>query len=283
MSDLAISFHGGSTATSINNILSTVAGGLTPVLVPNSQGVLPALSELRAFLPYANGTLFAVNAYKDFSNILTFTPQGGLYTFASIFAAGNSDGLAHPFDIALGGDGHIYVSNQDVLPSATSSAITYYEGPTMDHPGKYKGIFIDGFFTLRGIATDGKDWFVADEGDSKTPGSVAIYDSSGKLKSSTPINKPVHLLYDGSQYLYISSEQDNAVYRWDLKNPPVQFVSSTAQAPIDHTSGLALTATNLFVGSRKSFSVNTYPLSSPSAGSVYVQGLADNPEFVGFL
>ena len=29
------------------------------------------------------------------------------------------------------------------------------------------------------------------------------------------MNQPVHLLFDGSKYLYIGSEKDNAVYRFD--------------------------------------------------------------------
>ncbi|HEY3744149.1 MAG TPA: hypothetical protein VGL53_30095 [Bryobacteraceae bacterium] len=288
MSDLCISFHGGSTASSINNILSVIPNtSLTPVLAPNASGVLPALSELRGFFVDSNGSLFVVNAYKDFSNILTFQPQnGGGYTFDSIFAAGATDGLAHPFCAVAGGDGHIYVSNQDVLSGASSSAITYYEGPTLTHPGKYKGVFIDGFITLRGIATDGSNWFVADEGDSKNPGTVAVYDKNGELKTSVKVNQAVHLLYDGAKYLYIGSEGDNAVYQWDPAgdSQPVKFVSSTTTVPINHTSGLAISNAYLFVASRKSFSVNSYQISNPAATAVVlVSGLADDPEFILYM
>jgi len=287
MSDLCISFHGGSTATSINNVLAvTSTAAVTPMLVPNATGVIPALSELRGFfLDPGSGSLFVVNAYKNFSNILTFSRQGTAYAFNGIFAAGDSDGLAHPFCAVPGGDGHIYVSNQDVLTGATSSAITYYEGPSMENPGKYKGVFIGGFITLRGIATDGKDWYVADEGDSSHPGAVSVYDSNGKLKTSVQIKQPVHLLYDGSQYLYVGSEGDNAVYQWDPKgsSQPTQFVASTTSVPIDHTSGLALSNGYILVASRKSFSVNSYLISDPSTATVFVKGLADNPEFILYL
>lgn len=289
MSDLCISFHGGSTATSINNILLAVpAHSLTPVLAPNASGAMPALSELRGFfLDTDDGNLYVVNGYKDFSSILVFQPQtGGGYTFYSIFAAGATDKLAHPFCAVPGSDGHIYVSNQDVITGASSSAITYYEGPSMKHPGTYKGVFIDGFITLRGIATDGSNWYAADEGDSKNPGTVAMYDSSGKLKTSVKINQPVHLLWDGAQYLYIGSEGDNAVYQWDPASggQPVKFIASTTKVPIDHTSGLAISNGYMFVASRKSFSVNSYQIANPgTTGSVVVSGLVDDPEFMLYL
>ena len=286
MSQLAISFHGGSTATSVNNLLSVSSGGaLTPLLVPDSTGAMPALSELRGFFTDPAGTLYVVNAYKNFSNILSFKPSGGAYAFDRIFASGSGDGLAHPFCAVLAPDGDIYVSNQDVLSGQTSSAITRYEGPSKKHPGKYKGVFIDGFTTLRGIATDGKLWYVADEGNDKVAASVGIFDGDGKPQDSLSIKQPVHLLYDGSQYLYIGSEKDNAVYRYDCTNggSPAAFVTSSSSAPIDHTSGLALAGGNLYVGSRKGMSVNQYPLANPSAGSVAVSKLVDNPEFVAFL
>ena len=286
MSNLYISFHGGSTGTSVNNLLAS--DDLQPLLAPSAVGVLPALCELRGFLTDTHGTLYVVNAYKDFSNILTFSPPAAgtqTYTFASIFASGAKDGLAHPFGAVFGPDGDLYVSNQDTLPGQKSSAVTRYEGPTKTHPGKYKGVFADKFVTLRGIATDNTYWYFADEGDSKNPGTVWIYDSNGKESNSLSIDDPVHLLYDGSQYLYIGSEAKNEVYQYDTKNggQPVKFVTSTAGAPLDDTSGLAISGEDIFVGSRKGMSVNQYPLSNPSGGSTFVENLPDNPEFLLFL
>jgi hypothetical protein len=290
MSSLSISFHGGSSANSINNILAVpTSGSFVPQLAPNSRGSLPALSELRGFFTDSNGNLYVLNSHKDFSNILTFeapSAAGDPYTFTGVFASGAKDGLSHPFCAVLASDGHIYVSNQDPLSGQTSSAITYYEGPSMAHPGKYKGVFADSFITLRGIATDGTYWYVADEGDSKTPAAVWIYDSSGKRQSnSLSVNQPVHLLYDGSRYLYIGSESDNAVYRYDTKNggAPAKFISSLTTAPIDRTAGVAISGQTIYVASRKGQLVNQYPLSNSSAGTTYVKGLADQPEFILFF
>jgi hypothetical protein len=97
------------------------------------------------------------------------------------------------------------------------------------------------------------------------------------------VNEPVHLLYDGSRYLYIGSEKDNAVYAFDTSGSSYNvtpFITSTAAVPISHTSGLAISNGTFYVGSRKGFSINQYPMTSPTHGSVYVKGLADDPEFL---
>jgi hypothetical protein len=249
---------------------------------------MPALSELRGFTTDAAGTLYVVNAYKHFSQILTFSKPavpGGPFTFASVFVGGKDSQLAHPFCAAFGSDGHLYVSNQD--PNSKGSiAITYYEGPTMKHPGRLKGIFADGFTALRGIATDGSLWYVADAGDSKTPGSVSILDASGKHQGSLAVNQPVHLLYDGSKYLYIGSEKDNAVYRFDTTGNATSvtpFIASSKTAPIDHTSGLAIANGVFYLASREGLAINQYSLTDPSSGTVFISGLADNPEFIASL
>jgi hypothetical protein len=147
-------------------------------------------------------------------------------------------------------------------------------------------VFAGGFITLRGIATNGTNWYVADEGDTKTPGSVSIFDASGKEQSSLSVNQPVHLLYDGSRYLYIGSEKDNAVYQYDTTGSATTvspFIQSSKTVPIDHTGGLAIWNGSFYVASRVGMAINQYPLTQPGSGSVYVSGLADNPEFISSL
>jgi hypothetical protein len=289
VSTLCASFHGGSSASAINTVL-----GIDPqraptfMLAPRADGVLPALSELRGLTTDKSGTLYVVNAYKDFSQILTFAPPaaaGQPWTFSAIFAGGKSSQLFHPFCAVFGADGHLYVSNQDPNDQG-SVAITYYEGPTMKHPGTVKGVFVDGFLTLRGIATNGTSWYVADEGNSTTPGSVSIFDANGKKQSSFEVKQPVHLLYDGSRYLYIGSEKDNAVYQYDTTgtaSSASKFIESSHTVPIDHTGGLAISNGSFYVASRVGKAINEYPLTDPGAGRVYVSELADHPEFIAAL
>jgi hypothetical protein len=289
MPTLFASFHGGSVANAINSILSISPSSPPSVMLsPNTAGVMPALSELRGFTTDAAGTLYVVNAYKNFSQILTFSKPavpGGPFTYASVFIGGKDSELAHPFCAAFGSDGHLYVSNQD--PNSKGSiAVTYYEGPTMKHPGRLKGIFADGFTALRGIATNGTLWYVADAGDSKTAGSVSIFDASGKKQTSLSVHQPVHLLYDGSKYLYIGSEKDNAVYQFDTTGSGTSvtpFIESSPTVGIDHTSGLAIVDDVFYVASRIGMSINQYSLTQPSSGSVFISGLADNPEFIATL
>jgi hypothetical protein len=292
MSNLSISFHGGSEATSINNVLAfTPTDDLTPILSPNSGGAMPALSELRGlFSDPTTGKLYVVNAFKDFSQILTFSAplnSGSSYTFDGVFAGGKDSQLAHPFCAVYGADGNVYVSNQDPLSNQKTSAITCYEGPDSANPGKFKSVFGPGFFTLRGIATDGCNWYVAGAVDSKQPAAVWIYDSKGTPQPDPlPVNEPVHLLYDGSRYLYIGSEKDNAVYQYDTHEGGTSldtFICTSTAVPIDHTAGLAIFNGYFYVASRKGMAINQYELASPSTGSVYVSKLADSPEFILFL
>jgi hypothetical protein len=112
---------------------------------------------------------------------------------------------------------------------------------------------------------------------------VSILDASGKQQGSLAVNQPVHLLFDGSKYLYIGSEKDDAVYRFDTTGNATSvtpFIASSKTAPIDHTSGLAIADGVFFVGSREGFAINQYSLAEPSSGSVFISGLQDNPEFI---
>jgi hypothetical protein len=100
------------------------------------------------------------------------------------------------------------------------------------------------------------------------------------------VSEPVHLLYDGTKYLYIGSEKDNAVYQYDTTGNATTvspFIKSSTAAPIDHTGGLAIADGSFYVASRKGMAINQYPLAQPDSGRVFVSGLADNPEFIAQL
>ena len=291
---LAISFHGGGSgpkgSKAVNNILvPSASGSTTHLLGPNQDGFMPALWELRGFFADpTSGDLFVVNAYKDCSAIFRFTSSAGAatpYRYAGIFAAGPGAHLNHPFCAALGPDGDVYVSNQDPEGGRTSGAITVYQGSTTAVPGTFVRVFADGFTALRAIATDGVYWYAADAGSTSTPGGVQVFDQHGAPQPQGPLNvpQPVHLLYDGARYLYIGSEAKNSVYRYDTTRPgdPDLFVDGSRQ--IDHTSGLAISSTALYVASRKGRNVYRYPLADPTSGQSFVTKLPDYPEFLSFL
>jgi hypothetical protein len=274
MAMMVISFHGGfaSTPSTINTLATFQLGG-----------PLPGLRELRGFIVGLDGHLYLVNGYKDNSLVLQFTSPaaGSPVTFLMNFV---TDHLSHPFDLAFGPDGHLYVSNQD------SNEVTRYEGPGDKHPGSYKGTFLSGFSVLRGLACDGNYWYIADEkGGTNKTGAVLGYDLTGKPAGSVAVADPVHLLSSGG-YIYVGSGSGNQVLAFkggDFTDAPTTVVGSALTPAINATAGLAIPGDGfLYVASRKGQQVLRYPLTPPTTatnGSVFLDALPDQPEFIGML
>jgi hypothetical protein len=294
---ITVAFHGGGGSTSHTNLHS----------YPNDTKILstgpsdPSLStaELRGFVLGATKSdatdLYVLNSEKSKSEILRYEAKGdGTYHNGKVWA---TEHLHHPFDAVWGPGGNLYVSNQD--PSHDNQIhITVYNSS-----GKFVGDFAKGFAVLRGITWVGKTLWVADEkgGPNKT-GAVIAYACDSKF-SGTPtgdsiaVTDPVHVLYDGSRYLYIGSESGNCVYLYDTTQPITQTLavvaSSSASANINKTSGIAIAnvggVSYLYVGSREGQAVNQYILNtsvSPPTTSnpkVVLSKLGDDVEFVGVL
>ena len=75
---LAVSFHGGATLPGINNVYAFSHGKAGRVMLgaPNAPdpGLMPALSELRAFVASSDGSfLFVANGSKDRNQVVRFT------------------------------------------------------------------------------------------------------------------------------------------------------------------------------------------------------------------
>lgn len=288
MSTVFVSFHGGSSATSVNNIIAFPDSG-TPyaVLAPSTTpafGVLPALRELRGFMLSSSGEhLYVANGSKDTSQVLRFHASpapGTTWTFKDVYA---DKGLAHPFDLTTGFDGHLYVSNQD------TNTVTAYSGH-----GSEPSTFMRGLKKVRGIAFDGKHLYIADAGAD----SVTAYDRAAKPVGAVQVNSPVHLLYDGSRWLYVGSETANAVVACDTHHVKAAKTVKVIRSDtgIKHTAGLALGndddggSVTMFVASREGRQVLGYPLSfsggAPKSArtkpTVVLDSniLADYPEFV---
>lgn len=293
---LAVSFHGGAPSTTdhahhhddatvINTILTVDGTTLATALAPNG----PTLRELRGFaFARSTGELYVVNAYKKSSAIYVFDPPsadvvGAPHVYSETFATGEPGQLEHPFDIAFGPDGNVYVSNQDP-PGA--GYVSKFQGPTADAAGgAFLGVFVGDFAAVRGLACDGTHWYVSDAGSKSKPAGVWIYDLTGKATATEPLGvpQPVHLLYDGAQYLYIGSESTDSVYRLDTTAAdPVPTVLVDGTGIIDKTSGLALDGTTLFVASRKGRRLFQADLSSdaPTLTPFGPDSLGDEPEFV---
>lgn len=277
MSAWLISFHGGDATnpSPVNTLLTMQLGG-----------PLPALRELRGFTVGPDGNLYVVNGYKDSSAILQFGAASTLpAAFASIWTNSN---LNHPFALVFGPDKNLYVSNQD------SNAVTVYQGPSGANPGQYIKTFISsGLRAVRGLACDGQYWYVADEqGGSKKAGAVLIYDLNGNVQENAiTVTDPVHLFFDGTQYLYIGSGSGNSVMVYDTKapnyTPPSIFGTSKPNPAIDATAGLAAPGDGfIYVASRKGRQILKYPLTTSTTagqGAVLFDQLPDQPEFIALL
>ncbi len=251
-------------------------------------GPLPSMRGLRAFAVGPDGNLYVVNAYKGNSLIFQFGSAASLpAAYQTTFV--DSTYLSHPFDLVFGSDGTLYVSNQD------NNEVTTFQGPSAKNPGAYIGVFVTlkSSDTLRGIATDGTYWYLADEtGGKKSKGAVLIYDSSGNPQSQhIDVHDPVHLVYDGQRYLYIGCGSSNDVQVFDTTNlsssPSSIFGTSGASPAINATAGIALPGDgHIYVASRKGQQVLQYPLTSPTSagtGAVLFDQLPDQPEFIGVL
>jgi DNA-binding beta-propeller fold protein YncE len=302
---LAVGFHGGATLPGINNVYAFASGKPGQLLLgaANSPdpGMMPALSELRAFVPSADGSfLLVANGSKDRNQVLRFA-RGSTgepaWVFHDVYA---SDGLSHPFDVVVGFGGDLFVSNQDTNTvtrhSTRGSATT----------------FVDGFKEVRGLAYDGTYLYVADVGGD----TVGLYDGSATSVGTLDVKRPVHLLLATSGWLWIGSERGNVASRAEHsgkdgdEHHDAVFAYDTADAPsgnvvkvvhghgtgLDHTAGLCLIpgtksgSATLLVASRVGRQVLAFPIdlshhtpswNPPSSTTVLGSDvLPDNPEFI---
>jgi hypothetical protein len=85
----------------------------TPNVLNSSDNELDELDELRG-LYFINDYLYVVNGGKKTSNILCFQGSGTSFNYVSIFISNPAKGpISHPFALAMDGNGHCFVSNQD--------------------------------------------------------------------------------------------------------------------------------------------------------------------------
>ena len=125
-----ITFHGGDDPHEWNNIHVFDLSG-RPLGKALDAHTLPdgiGLRELRGFAFGPDGDLYVANAYWDASQVLRFAGAPGAdgkHAFKAVFVEQHktNPGLAHPFDVVFGADGHVYVPSQD------SNVVGRYFGP----------------------------------------------------------------------------------------------------------------------------------------------------------
>jgi hypothetical protein len=287
---LTASFHGGKTG--LNNLYSFQQGS------SSGSAILDVtLDELRGFTLGPHGNLYVAVAHRGSdSNVLSFTPptqSGGQYTNGTAFVSPQSK-VAHPFALVFAG-ANLFVSNQD------DNKIRQFDAST----GDYIQDFSDDFNVLRGLTTDNVYLYAADEqGGKNKAGEVSWYllpTSSSPTKASkvghVDVADAVHIMYDGLRYVYIGSEEQKSIYLLDTQNLNDNGLSQLklpSSPNLTDVCGLAIAtdsdSTYLFVGDRKGKQIVQYTLDTSSDpptvtghGSVFVEGLSDDPEFVSAL
>jgi hypothetical protein len=292
---LLVTFHGGSSAGSINNVFAyATSGPNSGALLTNSALAPPgggSLSELRA-MTLANGHLYVANGARRTSNVLCYslppvllTPPGGLnFTFLStVVAATFSDkghfetAIAHPFGIAAVGD-LLYVSNQDTNVVAQVSLANDGENGALGQGCQSKFLsklfppaaFLDGTFVASQI---GKLHDVKIEAPDvpKTDGGLGVAFNGDRVQNSA---RDVAIAND---ILFVCDEPDHSVNMYAL--PKGAFLSASASLATMPTH-LTIYNSGLWVSAGPNLFWGQLPVSAIGA-QLTLQRIASFPQHIG--
>ena len=179
----------------------------------------------------------------------TVMVRGRVYNYSHTIGrnATGGPGFRHPVDLALGGNGVVYVINRgdEFQPCQRVSVITVDEEFIRDFGGVGTG---DGQFTWpTAIALDGdENVYVADEWLNR----ISIFDRDGNYlgKWGTPgsgegkINGPSGIVFDGNDNIYITEELNHRISKFTKDG---RYISSwgsegPGEGEFNHPWGIAL-------------------------------------------
>jgi hypothetical protein len=304
-----VSFHGGDGPHARNNLHAYGADGTHLGKLLDTDGMAEAERprELRGFAFGPDGDLYVANAWKGDSRVLRFAgapDADGTHAFRGVFARRDDAnlGLDHPFHVAFGPDGNLFVPSQD------SGSVGRYGGPTgsapgapMPHPpalrelaGKGKlhpGTFVpsarhadDGLRAVRHVlfGPRGLLW-VADREADRVSGYDPATGERVHAHRSRRFAGPVHLLHhpaDGT--LLVGSRDGHAVLRLDPTTGEHAPLVQEGAGGLREPSGLAWGPDGLlYVASRTGRSVLRFdPATGQPAGDPFLADLPDAPEFL---
>jgi DNA-binding beta-propeller fold protein YncE len=308
-----ITFHGGDDPHEWNNIHIYNLNG-NPLGKALATHTLPDglhLRELRGFAFGPDGDLYVANAYTDASQVLRFagTPDAdGKHDFKEIFVEQHktNPGLAHPFDVVFGSDGHLYVPSQD------TNVVGRYFGPharegepgaPMPHPEALQDVapkhILPGTFVPshkdapRGVRTVRRAIFGAD-GDlyvvDRDADSVKRYHGgSGVFRRQyrhDSLTKPVHAAFRPSDgVLLVGSRDENAIFSIDTESGDVATLVEPRAGGLRAPAGMAFGPDGkLYVASRESKQILRFdPATGEPDAEPFITGLEDYPEFIALV
>ena len=308
-----LSFHGGEGGHAWNNLHAFSAAGEPLGKALDAHG-LPdgvALRELRGFAFGPDGDLYVANAYKGSSQILRFggTPDAhGRHPFRAVFSQHHraNPGLAHPFHVAFGPDGHLYVPSQDTdvvgryfgpgaregepgAPMPVPPALHGWPAGTF-HPGTFvpSARHVEGGLEAVRHVLFGPDGtlYVAD----RAAGAVKAYDpQTGRHRRSYaghPLRTPVHLLAWPERGLLLVGDRDSGtVAALDPATGAATTRVAAKAGGLETPAGLAWGPDGLlYVADRTGRRVLRFdPETGHPAAPPLLEGLPDEPEFLSFV
>ncbi len=308
-----ISFHGGEGSHAWNNVhVFDLAGKpLGKALATHDLLHGLELREVRGFAFGPDGDLYVANAYRDASQVLRFggTPgSDGRHPFREVYVERHhaNPGLAHPFDVAFGPDGHLYVPSQD------TNVVGRYYGPQaaagqpgqpMPHPAALReddpkqllpGTFVPsekhaphGVRTVRRaiFGPDG-NLYVAD----RDAGCIKRYDGgSGAFQREYRhhhLTTPVHLAFRSTDGALLAGSRDgHAVFAIDPVTGDVSPLILPGTGGLQAPAGLAFGPdAKLYVCSRETKQILRFDAETGKPDpKPFLDDLEDYPEFISLV
>ena len=246
---LLVTFHGGSTAGSINNAFAfydTSSGALltaTALAVPKHR----TLSELRAMV-LKNGNLYVANGAKSTSTVLCYAvPSSGAdFQFLATVIGPKLSGkghfetaIAHPFGIDFNGADICYVSNQDTNVVAEVSLTDGAGGharermpvwhTSIDFFREPPAVFLDGTYKLhRAEWRSARDVKITATAVPLTDGGLGVSFDAGKVKNS------VRDVCVANGILFVCDEPDSLINLYSLADGTFLGSSNKLSSPPTH-------------------------------------------------
>ncbi len=303
-----VSFHGGDDPHDRNNLHGYDGRGSHLGKLLSHEGLPDGahLRELRGFAFGPDGDLYVANAWKGDSQVLRFagTPgPDGRHAPRGVFTRRDdaNPGLDHPFHVAFGPDGNLFVPSQD------SGIVGRYQGPggaapgaPMPHPPALRGVapgklhpgtFVasarhdpDGLRTVRHVlfGPDGLLWVADREGD-RVSGYDPATGARVRTHRSHSFAAPIHLLaWPERGALLVGSRDGHGVVALDPATGDVSPLVAHGAGGLREPSGLAWGPDGLlYVASRTGRAVLRFdPATGAPVGKPFLADLPDEPEFL---
>ncbi len=275
-----------------------------PVNAPLADGPAGAAPhDLRGLTPLPDGGFLAMNAFMKDTRILHFGAKNdqGVYPFIADFVKQGPENpaMVHAYQMAIGPDGQVYVSNQD------TNTVTRYVGLGQPNAGQplsppaalshladlAPGVIVpnaksspEGITEVRGIAfaPDGL-LYVCD----RTGARVSGYDTTTgrRIKivadASHGLKHPIQLAFtpDGTT-MFIGDNGVDGVFKVNLASGAVDPFIKKDEGGLKAPSAIVVQGNWLFVASREGKKILRFHLKDGKADDKPFAELPDNPEFL---